>query len=173
MAAITEVRVSIEIEAPVETAYALISDPENHCRWSPEATGVRRLTGSGPWRVGDTFTGKSRQRLSWSTKCQVTKSSQADGFYFAVTMGPLPVATWGYEVAESNGSCVVTEVWKDQRTFLSRVILRPIPVLLGRGWDAAEHNRRSMQHTLGELKEEAERLAAARTVPGQKQAAGE
>ena len=36
-------------------------------------------------------------------------------FEFAVTSGPLAVATWRYEFEETDAGCRVTESWVDQR----------------------------------------------------------
>lgn len=151
-----KVEVSITIEAPAKKVFDLVSDPTNYARWSPEATGVRRLRGEGQWRVNDTFTGRNKQRLSWQTSCRVTQASLDDGFFFEVTSGPFPVATWGYRVSATDDGCQVTEIWQDNRQGISAFLIKPVAYVLGRGWDTAGHNRATMTATLAALKREAE-----------------
>ena len=58
-----EIVESIDIAAPPSAVWAAVSDPCSYGRWSPEATGATRRSGSGTWAVGDRFTGHNR-RLS-------------------------------------------------------------------------------------------------------------
>jgi uncharacterized protein YndB with AHSA1/START domain len=149
---------AIEIDADIDSVWQLVSNPDNYPRWSPEASGIRRHTGSGPWLVGEVFTGSNRIWLPWSTSCRVVTASQPEVFAFDVTFGILPVARWSYELApNAEGGTLVTERWEDHRHGLRGAIVKPAGLLVGRGRDAATRNRATMRATLAHLKAEAER----------------
>ena len=66
-------------------------------------------------------------------------------FEFAVTSGPLEVATWRYEFEDTDGGCRVTESWVDQRKKWFAAIARVM------GDHSAEHAEQEMQTTLANL----------------------
>lgn len=149
---------AIEVDADITLVWELVSDPSNYPRWSPEASGVRRRSGTGPWAVGDVFTGSNRIWLPWSTNCRVVRASPLEAFAFDVTFSVLPVARWSYELApNATGGTLVTERWEDHRTGIKGAIVKPSGLLVGRGRDAATRNRATMRATLAQLKAEAER----------------
>ena len=148
---------SVEVQAPAALVWALVSDPMNYPMWSPEATATRRTRGSGVWSVGDTFRGANKARLPWTTMCTVVEADFHTGFSFRVNVGPFPVAHWGYRVEPlGTTSSRVTETWHDARTGLRGALMKPSGLLVGRGWDAASWNRRTMRATLLALKAHAE-----------------
>jgi uncharacterized protein YndB with AHSA1/START domain len=149
----------IRIEAPLESVWELVSDPGNYRRWSPESIGMRRLSGSGAYAVGDKFAGTNRIWLPWTTFCTVTQVSPLRRFAFLASFAGAPIAEWGYTLAEVDGGCVVTETWDDRRHAAARLALVPLSMALGRGRDAAAHNSRAMAATLAALKAEAEAAA--------------
>ena len=152
-----EVRESVDIQAPAAEVWPLVSDPMNYPLWSPEATGTHRLRGEGSWQVGDTFRGTNKAWLPWSTGCTVEAADLESGFVFRVSVGPFPVARWGYRVvATGPSSCRVTETWQDARSGWRGALVKPSGLLVGRGWDAATRNRRTMRATLAALKAHAE-----------------
>ncbi len=149
---------AIVVDADINVVWELVSDPTNYPRWSPEANGVRRRSGTGRWQVGDVFTGSNRIWLPWSTTCRVVQASPPEAFAFDVTFSVLPVARWSYELApNSTGGTLVTERWEDHRTGIRGAIVKPSGLLVGRGRDAAIRNRATMRATLAHLKAEAER----------------
>ena len=155
-----DVAESVDIQAPAAEVWALVSDPMNYPRWSPEATATRRLRGQGTWKVGDTFRGANRAWLPWSTSCTVETADDEQGFKFRVSVGPFPVARWGYHVVSTGpSSCRVTETWQDARSGWRGALVKPSGLLVGRGWDAAGRNRRTMRATLNALKAHAEASA--------------
>ena len=152
MAADTVVE-EIRIAAPPETVWPLVCAPENYPSWSPEATGIKRRSGSGPWQVGDTFVGTNRIWVPWFTICTVTERREMARFAFDVDLGPLPIANWAYEVeADGDDGVVVREIWTDRRTGTLGSPVKLAGPLVGRGRDAATHNRSTMQATLAALK---------------------
>lgn len=152
-----DVTVELDVDAPADEVWPLVSDPDNYPRWSPEATGTRRVQGSGLWRVGDVFIGANRARLPWVTRCEVIAADPtARVFAFDVDFGPLPVARWQYEVREREGGSTVVESWWDRRRGAPRPLIDMAGRLLGRGRSAVEHNRSTMAATLAALKDQAE-----------------
>lgn len=146
----------IRIEAPLETVWPLVSDPSNYSRWSPEATGIRRRSGRGDWRVGDVFVGANKARLPWVTVCTVTERAELQRFGFNVDFGPFPIAHWAYEVEPDRNATLVREIWTDRRSGPLGAPITLVGPLVGRGRDSAAHNRQSMRRTLSALKAQVE-----------------
>ena len=142
----------IRISAPTQTIWDLICDPENYPRWSPEAVGIKRRSGSGTWQVGDKFVGTNRIWVPWFTVCTVTERSEHQRFAFDVDLGPIPIANWAYEVEADGDESIVRETWTDRRSGGLGTPVKLVGPLVGRGRDAAEHNRESMRQTLAALK---------------------
>lgn len=153
-----EVVASVDIAATPAAVWAAVSDPCSYGRWSPEAKGAVRRSGSGPWSVGDRFIGRNRKWVPWSTQCRVVAARTERVFAFDVDLGPFPIARWSYELeALPDGGTRVTERWTDRRDGLRGRVVKPAGLAVGRGYDAAERNRVTMQATLDALKAGLER----------------
>jgi len=151
-----QVVVDIEIEAPISSVYAAVSDPRNYGRWSPEATGAV-LSGDLPLRVGDRFTGKSKLWVKWSGHCVVVKADKEEAFAFEVKVGGILISRWTYETASiSDNSTRVTEKWDDLRAGFSGALIRPSGIFVGRGSDASVRNALTMAQTLDAMKADLE-----------------
>lgn len=147
------VSTSIDINAPLETVWDAVSAPEGYGRFSPEAVGATRLSGSGDWRVGDRFRGRNRARMPWQTTCRVVAAVRGREFAFESDLGPLPIARWSYTLTElGNGTVRVTETWVDRRSRVATLTSLPSAVIVGRGSNTAVHNLRTMQETLRRMK---------------------
>jgi uncharacterized protein YndB with AHSA1/START domain len=154
-----EVVEAVEIATSRAAAWAAISDPTKYARWSPEHTGIRRLgSGSDLWAVGDRFIGTNQMWFRWSTTCTVATVEPEHAFAFDVVYLHFPVARWEYSLADgaTAGTVRVTERWIDHRVGLIGTPTRFVGVFVGRGLNAADHNRRTMQATLQALKLELE-----------------
>lgn len=111
---------SVEVAATPEHVYALVSDPTQYPRWSPENTGA---TGAGPLPVGAAFDGTNvRGRFRWVTRSVVTAAEPGAAFAFQVRwigIGSPRLraanASWSYRLEPAEGGTRVTETWTDDR----------------------------------------------------------
>lgn len=152
----TTISRTVEVTAPPERVWALVSDLPRMGELSPENTGGTWVKGDGP-AVGARFRGTNRRgRRSWSTTAVVTRSDPGRAFAFEVKGGPLPVALWSYEIAPTATGCTVTESWEDRRGFL---LTRTGGLLTGET-DREAFTATSIEQTLARVKEKAEQPSA-------------
>lgn len=143
--------VTREIAAPAEKVWALVSDLPRMGEWSPENAGGKWIKGATGPALGSVFKGTNKNGFRrWSTTVTVVGCDPGKVFEFAVTAGPLAVASWRYEFEDTESGCRVTESWQDQRKpwFLS--------VARVTGEHSAAHAEREMQATLANLAAAAE-----------------
>lgn len=147
----TDLRVTKDVAAPAEVVWAMLSDLTRMHEWSPENDGVTWTGGATGPALGATFKGTNHHgKKSWSSAGKITVFDDGRALAFLTSVGPIKVATWGYEVEPTDGGCRVTETWTDRRGGLMKVLSK-----LATGVeDRTEHNRAGMEQTL-------ERLAAA------------
>ena len=102
---------SIDIAAPPDVVYALVSDLPRMGEWSPENRGGRWLDG-GVGEVGDWFEGVNRDGdHEWSAKFEIVTADQGREFSFAPA-GPAAVgARWTYRMESIASGTRLTEVW--------------------------------------------------------------
>lgn len=144
---------SIEISAPPEAVWALVSDLPRMGEYSPENAGGRWVDGDGP-RVGATFKGANRNGIRrWSTLAKVTRCEPGVAFAFQVSALGLTAADWSYQLEKRPGGCAVTETWTDRRGRL----LRAVAGLATGTSDRAAFTETSIEQTLAKLKARAEK----------------
>lgn len=149
--------VTLEIAAPADTLYGLVSDLPRMGEWSPECERVDWLKGAGAAVPGARFKGRNRRgKRRWSTTGEVVVAEPGKELTFDISsLFGLPVARWSYRFEGSGSSAKVTESWEDRRGwFITTVggIATGVP-------NRAEHNAASMQTTLEQLKATAEQAA--------------
>lgn len=111
---------SVDVDAPPERVWELVSDLPRMGEWSPENQGGRWVRGDGP-AVGSVFVGTNRNgNRRWSTRCTVTRAERPSVFAFDVAAVGMPVARWSYEIEPTATGCRVTETWTDRRGALVR-----------------------------------------------------
>ena len=153
-AAIADVSVTTEVEAPPERIYDLVSDVTRMGDWSPEAVGARWLRDASGPAVGARFKGKNQKGWRrWSTTCEVVEADRGRRFAFRVTsVGGLPVATWRYRMERAGDRTTLTEEWTDDRAGVMNLLGKLATGVA----DRKEHNRAGMEQTLASLKAAAE-----------------
>jgi len=149
----TSISRSIDVDAPPDRVWALVSDLPGMGRLSPENAGGSWLRGASGPAVGARFRGANRSGWRrWSTLVTVTDCEPGRRFGFDVSSLGMPVAHWSYDVSPRPAGCSVTETWLDRR--------RAPMVMLGRlatgVGDRAAWTVSSIEQTLNALKRVAE-----------------
>lgn len=150
---------SIDIAAPPERVYDLITDLDVLASLAEENSGMRWVSGSAATSgaaatPGARFRGANRNGWRrWSTDCTVTAADPGRCFGFDVVFPPgLPVARWQYDITATDGGCTVIETTWDHRARWFALLSGPATGVRDRGRVNAEHIRA----TLGRLKARAE-----------------
>lgn len=145
---------SLDVDAPAERVWSLLSDLPRMGELSPENTGGRWLGGATGPALGARFRGANRSgRRRWSTTAEVVRCEQGSAFAFDVVAGPMAVARWSYELTPTGPtSCTVTESWVDRRGRLLKALGGAVT---GVG-DRQAFTATSIERTLAALKAAAE-----------------
>ena len=154
---------SIDIEAPPEVVYALVSDLPAMGRWSPECYRCDWTGGATEAAPGARFVGHNRIGWRrWSTHGTVVAADPGRELTFDVrTVLDRPVSRWSYRMEPgAGGGTRLTESSEDRRDALVRFLGWFILAGTGLG-SRTERNRDTIQVTLERLKEAAEKQATA------------
>ncbi len=145
---------SIDIQAPPERLYEMVSDLARMGEWSPENQGGKWLGGATAAVEGARFKGRNRNGWRrWSTKVRiVTANPPKEVAWESKAMG-MKIALWRYRF-EPNGDGVtrVVESTEDVRGPVMNVVG---PLATGVR-DRVDANRSAMRATLEQLKKAAE-----------------
>ena len=140
--------VTVDVDAPAERVFALVSDVTRMGEWSPESTGGSWRSGT-PGAVGATFRGSNRRgRASWSTTCQVVASERGRVFAFAVGTTTRPESVWRYDLEPlPDGRTRVTESFELPRPMgaASRLLTRLTMGVRDREADLEDGMRTTLQ----------------------------
>lgn len=153
---------SIHIDAPPETVYAVVADVARTPEYSPEIVECRWLDGATGPAPGVRFKARNRVgRTSWSNKPMVTVAEPGREFAFARTEPLCGTLQWRYRFEPEDGGTRVTE---------SYLVVRPITrigwiIVSGFGTDRnrARTMRDGMEQSLQRLRTVAERDQAGRS----------
>jgi uncharacterized protein YndB with AHSA1/START domain len=146
---------SVEIAAPAEAVWALVSDLTRMGEWSPETTKVEWTGGSTGPSVGATFKGSNRMGVRrWSTSCRIVAAEPPRELAWDVTtVGGLKIARWRYVIEPIDQlSCRLSESTEDQRNGVAKLLGNLATGVKDRG----EHNAAGMRATLERIKAAAE-----------------
>lgn len=150
------VEVGVDIAAPGDTVYELVSDVRRMGEWSPECQRCEWLGGADRAVAGARFRGHNRiGARRWSTVSTVVAAEPGRAFGFRTSALGLPVADWHYAIAPIAGGCRITETWRDARGPL----MKALGLVTTGVRDRAGHNRVGMETTLRRLKLAAEAAA--------------
>jgi Polyketide cyclase / dehydrase and lipid transport len=148
--------VTLDVDAPAERVYAMVSDVTRYGEWSPENLGGVWLDGATGPIVGARFKAKNKRKLSWSTTSTVVVADEPSEFTFAV--GKNGHTRWSYRMESRSGGCKVTESFEtpDDVSRIERFLTR---IATGLRWDERRADLESnMRATLERLKAAAEQL---------------
>ncbi|CCH30073.1 SRPBCC family protein [Actinosynnema sp. NPDC047251] len=147
---------SIDVDAPADLVYRLVSDLPGMADLATEYSGGRWLNADGP-RVGARFRGTNKRGVRfWSTVSTVT-NAEPGKFAFEVRSLGLAVSRWQYDIEPNAEGCRVTESTWDRRPGW----FRPVTVLATGVRDRVQENQRNIEATLARLKQAAEATKAA------------
>ena len=103
--------VTIDISAPPERVYELVSDITRMGEWSPENIGGE-WQGGGSGNVGDRYIGHNRtSERAWSVPVLVTVAERGRCFAFVTRPDEGPYVRWTYRLEPSGTGTRVTEIW--------------------------------------------------------------
>ncbi len=107
-------RDSVEIAAPPDTVYDLVSDVTRTGEWSPICVGCSWDPGDEPDvegpRVGAHFTGRNEvPGRTWETRSQVIAARRGEEFAWEVNGG---LVAWGYRLQPAGSGTRLTEWWE-------------------------------------------------------------
>lgn len=143
-----ELRISRDIAASPEEAYAVISDVTRMGEWSEECYACAWHEGFDGPELGATFDGHNRHDdHQWTTQGRIIEAEPGRSFAFECSMHGYHFSTWGYRIEPIPGGCRITE-WSED--------LRPESALeyskqLSGIDDRAARNRQTMAGTLDRL----------------------
>jgi uncharacterized protein YndB with AHSA1/START domain len=146
---------SIDIDAPPERLYDMVSDLSRMGDWSPENRGGKWLGGATDAAVGARFKGSNRNGWRrWRTVAHVVTADTGREVAWESRAFGLKVALWRYRfVPNSQGGTTVVESTEDRRGGFMKVLGRSASGVA----DRAAQNKRNMRVTLEQLKAAAER----------------
>lgn len=104
--------VSVEVGAPPQRLWPLVSDPDLPARFSSEFQGAQWLDGDGP-RVGARFVGRNAHEAigSWETTSTVVELDPERRFAYAVGDPGAPSAVWRFSLEPLAGGRTRLTQW--------------------------------------------------------------
>ncbi|MFI6603163.1 SRPBCC family protein [Nonomuraea sp. NPDC050536] len=141
---------SIEIAAPAERVYDVITDLANLASWNAECLSARWIGPVKEARLGARFVGGNRNGgRRWSTRCTVIAAEPGRAFAYHVrAAGVLDVAIWRFDLTPTADGCRVEQKTWDTRGAFMRVVgawATNVP-------DRDTHNAANMRKSLEGLK---------------------
>ncbi|WP_306362083.1 SRPBCC family protein [Nocardia sp. CC227C] len=143
--------VTVQMAAPPERIWEVISDVTEVGRFSPETYGAEWLGGATGPAVGVKFRGRVNRNgwgLKYSTVCRIIDCEPGREFAFSV-LGPgnMAINTWRYHLEPVDGGTAVTESFQ----LNDSAVLRLYWLLAG--WTRGKTNRDGMLETLTRIKQ--------------------
>ncbi|RZS37822.1 polyketide cyclase/dehydrase/lipid transport protein [Herbihabitans rhizosphaerae] len=142
-------RGEIDIDAPAEDVYRVVSDLPAMAVAAEEFVGGSWLRGAEEAAPGARFRGRNRRGWRrWSTLATVTDAEPGRRFAFEVTSLGLPVARWQYDLEPRGDGCRLTEsTWDKRKSWFSRLTVVATGVS-----DRASVNTENIARTLSRVK---------------------
>ncbi|MGQ0432155.1 MAG: SRPBCC family protein [Microthrixaceae bacterium] len=145
---------TIEVAAPPEHVYALVSDVTRMGEWSPACYRCEWLSASDGPQVGGRFRGHNKLNgARWSRECIVTTATPGREFAFTTMFRGEESTRWRYAFEPTATGTRVTERYEVAGVPTWIKLLRLIP---GMPAKSLRDGQRSMQLTLQRVKAAAE-----------------
>jgi len=149
----TPVSVSVEIKAPVEKVWAMITDLPRMGEWSPENQGGQWVGGASQAAVGAKFKGRNNNgKRSWSTSVLVNACEEQKKFSFGLMVFGKNWCDWVYDIESIPTGARVTHSWVDHRSKIASTLGKWVSGVA----DRAAHNKANMEVTMDNLAKAAE-----------------
>ena len=145
---------SIDIGAPPERLYDMVSDLSRMGEWSPENRGGKWVGGATGAAEGAKFRSRNRRGWRrWSTVAHIVTANPPKEVAWESRSFGLKIALWRYQFEPNGtGGTTVTESTEDVRGSIMNV-LGPLATGVR---DRAGENKKNMRATLEQLKKAAE-----------------
>lgn len=141
--------VTVNMAAPPERVWELVSDVTQIGRYSPETFEAVWIDGATGPAVGAKFRGHVRRNergpVYWTT-CTVVESEPGREFAFGVGNGDTPLNVWRYRLKPVGDTTDVTESFE----LVDRFGMRLYWLILG--WARGKRNANDMRRTLERVK---------------------
>jgi uncharacterized protein YndB with AHSA1/START domain len=141
--------VSLHMDAPPDTVWALVSDVTRIGEFSPETFEAEWTRGSTGPEVGAFFKGHVKRNgvgpTYWSP-CRVTTCVPNEVFEFSVGLDDVTLNNWGYRLEPDDTGTRVTEYFRIEPSVPMRLYWTVLGPLRGRT------NERGMRTTLARMK---------------------
>lgn len=145
--------VTVEMAAPPEVVWELVSDVTRIGEFSPETFEAVWLRGATGPAIGNRFKGHVKRNgvgpVYW-TVCEVTDLIPGKHFEFAVLVKDQTINRWGYRLEAVDGGTRVTEYFSLKPSAFTKLYWTALGRLRGRT------NERGMRETLERIKAIAE-----------------
>jgi uncharacterized protein YndB with AHSA1/START domain len=139
---------AIEVMAPPERVWKLVSDVRNYGKWSPENRETDWRGAIRHAQIGARFRGRNRKGLfTWWTTAEVVECEPGAVFEFVTYVAGRRSTYWRYELSEIPEGTRVVESYE-----VVFSPFRPLFGLIGR----KEELKRGLEQTLKRLKQAAE-----------------
>jgi uncharacterized protein YndB with AHSA1/START domain len=146
---------TVEIAAPPEKVWSMVSDLPRMGEWSPENVGGKWKGGATEAAPGVKFKGANKNGWHrWSGGAVINEATAPSRIAFLVKIGGLNGATWSYDIEPTANGCKVTESWLDTRSSVFKVGL--ITKLATGVADRTGYAQELMDTTLANIKKAAE-----------------
>jgi uncharacterized protein YndB with AHSA1/START domain len=147
-----ELEATIEIDAPPEKVWALVSDIERMSSWSPQV--VRSTVNGDVVAVGTTFTNDNQQDdIVWPTNARVVRYDSPREFAFKIKENRL---IWSFALEPLPGSSTRVTQRRECPDGITELSISYTEAYLGGVEAFTERQRAGMQETLERLKADAE-----------------
>jgi hypothetical protein len=106
-------RVSVDVAAPADTVWRVISDPTRTAEWSHECNGAQFLDGATESGLGVRFKGVNRAgRTRWSRVCTIFAFEPGREFGYVTSSGTGDATAWHFRVSPTPTGALLEQAFQ-------------------------------------------------------------